>query len=297
MSFRSVMFTKPVQLCKLAGKTAFSRYRKLSLIGKALIWFLLFFYASLLLFIIVVTPGRIAQFVHDRAQDIRRLRYGSLILFLVIVLISFPPFIGHTTMVNLCGFTYGLHGFIPAAAGTMAGSAIVFVVLRLLFSERLRQWSSTNEKWQALETVVRARGLPLIILIRVSSFPPWVYSNSLFASIESVSLPQFVIATLFVLPKVFLFTFVGSRLGKLSDGEERSHMDTPTKIINSLLVVGGVLLAVAGGSIVYFLMQKQIKALHASTSHQDELAADALEDAEEGAPLLRNVSSDSVDTP
>ncbi|KAH7916201.1 Golgi apparatus membrane protein TVP38 [Hygrophoropsis aurantiaca] len=284
-----------IQLFKAGGKSAFSRYQKLSLLGKALIWFILFFYASLTLFIVLVTPGRIAQYLHDRAQDIQRLRYGAIILVLVIILISFPPFIGHTTMVNLCGFTYGLRGFIPAAIGTVVGSAIVFVILRLLFSKRLRTWSSTNEKWQALETVVRAKGLPLIILIRVSSFPPWVYSNSLFASIESVSLIQFVIATLFVLPKVFLFCFVGSRLSKLSDGEQRSHMDTQTKVINSLLALGGVLLAVAASSVVYFQMQKQIMALRSSPSQQDELAAEALEGAEEGAPLLRTLSSDSID--
>lgn len=94
-----------------------------------------------------------------------------------------------------------MKGFYVAAAGSVLGSALVFVVLRLLFSRRLRKWSSSNEKWQALESVVvsfnsvlvmnmsdnisfdlqQAKGLPLIMLIRASPFPPWVYANSLFA--------------------------------------------------------------------------------------------------------------------
>jgi hypothetical protein len=70
------------------------------------------------------------------------------------VLISFPPCIGHTTTVTLCGFAYGMKGFFLAAGGSLLGSAMAFVVLRLLFSKRLRKWSSQNEKWQALESVV-----------------------------------------------------------------------------------------------------------------------------------------------
>ncbi|EEB88373.1 hypothetical protein MPER_13825, partial [Moniliophthora perniciosa FA553] len=50
----------------------------------------------------------------------------------------------------------------------------------------------------ALEAVVRAKG----------PFPPWVYANSLFA---------FVVATLFVFPKLLLHVFIGSRMAALSD--------------------------------------------------------------------------------
>lgn len=72
----------------------------------------------------------------------------------IVALLSFPPAIGHTTSLYVCGFAYGLKGFPVALVGSVFGSALVFVILRLLFSRRLRVWSSTNERWQALETVV-----------------------------------------------------------------------------------------------------------------------------------------------
>ncbi|KAG2348793.1 Golgi apparatus membrane protein TVP38 [Suillus weaverae] len=274
-------------------QSASLRYQKLSLVGKALIWFIVSFYVCLAAFILVVTPARIAQFMYDVAQDVRHLPYGYTILIVVMIAASFPPFIGHITLLNLFGFTYGLRGFFPAAFASLAGSAIVFVTLRIMFSKRLHSWTSTNEKWQALETVIRSRGMPLIILIRVSSFPPWAWSNSLFASIAPVSLFQFFIATWFVLPKVMVYVFVGSRIARLSDGEQRNHMDTQTKIINSLLIVGGIFLSVLASSLVYHLMQKEIKRLHDSPSERDELAAEALEAAEE-TPLL---GSDSLSSP
>ncbi|OJA16990.1 hypothetical protein AZE42_00571 [Rhizopogon vesiculosus] len=289
----AVALAKGIRFLKGLAHSASSRYQKLSVAGKAAIWFILFCYACLTAFIVVVTPSRIAQFLYDIAQHIRRLPYGHVILIGVMIVISFPPFFSHTTMVNLCGFTYGMQGFIPAAIGTLAGSTIAFVTLRMMFSKRLHSWTSTNEKWQALETVIRSRGMPLIIVIRMSSFPPWVYSNTLFASIVSVSLPQFFIATCFVLPKVMVYVFIGSRIARLSDGEQRNHMDTQTKLINSLLVVGGVLLSIFASSLVYYFMQEEIKRLHDSSSVRDELAAEALEEAE-NTPLL---SSDALSSP
>lgn len=65
---------------------------------------------------------------------------------------------GHTTIVTLCGFAYGMKGFFLALAGSVVGAALAFVTLRFLFSKRLRKWSATNDKWTALETVVVSTG-------------------------------------------------------------------------------------------------------------------------------------------
>lgn len=71
-----------------------------------------------------------------------------------LVVVSFPPLIGHTTTVTLCGFAYGMKGFFIASSASLFGSALVFIVLRFLFAERLRGWSTQNTKWTALESVV-----------------------------------------------------------------------------------------------------------------------------------------------
>lgn len=82
---------------------------------------------------------------------------------LVLVVISFPPMAGHTTLVTLCGYAYGVKGFPIAAVGSLFGSAFTFVILRLLFSGRLRRWSESSEKWQALETVIVCHTLLWVI--------------------------------------------------------------------------------------------------------------------------------------
>ncbi|CDO68714.1 hypothetical protein BN946_scf184652.g41 [Trametes cinnabarina] len=263
-------------------------------------------YISLAATLILIGPDRIGQTLYNLAQKISHYPFGWLILFLVFFIISFPPCVGHTTLITLCGYAYGMKGFPIAAAGSLFGSAFTFVVLRLLFNRRLRRWSESNEKWQALETVIATKGLPLIVLIRASPFPPWVYSNTLFASIQSVALWQFFLATFVVFPKIAIFVFVGSRLASLSDGEQRSHMDTTTKILNISISIGGVLVAAFASwlvperstcncadltcsmiiRIIYRAMRQEILHLDGVPPEVDELAAEAIEEAEEGAPLL-----------
>ncbi|KAH9077369.1 Golgi apparatus membrane protein TVP38 [Lactarius deliciosus] len=263
-------------------------FRGLPIRAKLLIIAVTLFNCALLAFTIIVTPARIAQASYDLGQRIRVHPLGWLLLATLIQIASFPPMIGHTMMLNLSGFTYGMKGFLVAAPASLIASAVVFVVMRYLSSGGFRSWSERNEKWQALEAVINAKGLPLVILIRVSPFPPWAYSNLLFSSIQSVKLWQFMAGTICDFPKYALYVFVGSRMASLSDGKQRGKMDTQTKVVNSILVIGGFLIGIAAGLIVYALVKRQ---LGGTSPKLHELPS---EEADEDAPLLSNLSSESL---
>ncbi|KAG5716556.1 Golgi apparatus membrane protein TVP38 [Termitomyces sp. T112] len=277
-------FPSPISILKEYVSIVYRKYRSLHILGKTFIWLIVLFYICFGTFIIVVTPARIAQYLYDQAQLLAETHFGWLVLASLLVVVSFPPLLGHTTIVTLCGFAYGMQGFIITAFATLVGASSVFVVLRFLFNQHLRRWSERSQKWQALESLVRTKGLPLIILIRISPFPPWVYSNSLFASIEAVSFWQYVTATIFVFPRLLLHVFIGSRIAALSDGNQRGHMDKQTKIINGLLIIGGFILAVCTSWLVYSMVQKHAQHLQESFH---ELAADTTADSSEDDPLLR----------
>jgi len=294
MTMEKSTLQNAVDLVKHFANATWQRYKKLGIWGKLFIWFLIAFYITLAV-VIILKGAVIAQAMYDLAQKLSQMKYGWLIILGIMILISFPPMLGHTTIVTLCGFAYGMKGFYLGLAGSVLGAAVAFVVLRFLFSKRLRRWSATNDKWTALETVVKAKGLPLVILIRMSPLPPWVYANTLFASIHTVALWQFVIATLFLSPKLLLHTFIGSRLAPLSDGKQREEMDTQTKIINGCLVGGGLLLGVIASVVVYRLVQRQLRHLKGVSPSAEEDIIEALEEADEGAPLLGNLSSESLE--
>ena len=71
------------------------------------------------------------------------------------MVISFPPCIGHTTIVTLCGFAYGMKGFYIAAPASLIGSSAAFVVLRLLFSRRHIGHDSTEMRMMFLDVVFK----------------------------------------------------------------------------------------------------------------------------------------------
>jgi len=282
-----------VGCAKHYSKATWQRYKNLGIWGKLFIWFLVIFYIALGT-ALILKGAVIAQAMYDVAQKLSHMEYGWLIILGFMILISFPPMMAHTTTVTLCGFAYGMKGFYLALAGSVLGSATTFVVLRFLFSKRLRKWSATSDKWTALETVVKAKGLPLVILIRLSPMPPWVYANTLFASIHTVALWQFIVATVCLSPKLLLHNFIGSRLAPLSDGKQRQKMDTETVIVNAGLAVGGILVGVAASVIVYRLVQRQLLHLKDVSPSAEGDIIEALEEADEGAPLLGNPSSESL---
>lgn len=282
-----------VEYIKHYTKATWQRYKNLGVWGKLFIWFLIVFYIGLST-VLILKGAVIAQAMYDVAQKLSHMKYGWLVILGSMVVISFPPMMGHTTIVTLCGFAYGMKGFFIALAGTVLGAAIAFVVLRFLFSRRLRKWSATNDKWTALETVVKSKGLPLVVLIRLSPMPPWVYANTLFASIHTVALWQFIVATFCLSPKLLLLTLIGSRLAPLSDGEQRKGMDKQTMIIDAGLAIGGILLGIAASVVVYRLVQHQLRHLRGVSPSTEEDIIEALEEADEGAPLLLNLSSESL---
>jgi len=139
-----------------------------------------------------------------------------------------------------------------------------------------------------MEEVVKAKGLPLIILIRLCPIP-WVYNNAFFASIESVSLPQFILATIVLMPKLFLVVFIGAQVGELSDGETRGKLSGTAKFLDVLSIVFGVAVAAGTGWFVWRTTAEKIRSMEGLSDDIDRLAADALEDAT--APLLHALSS------
>jgi hypothetical protein len=100
-------------------------------------------------------------------------------------------------------------------------------------------------------------------------------------------------ATLFVGPKVLLGVFIGSRAAALADGEQRNQMDKATKILNYCFIFGGIIISIFASYTIYYQMQAHIRHLSSLPADVDELAAEAIEDAGEAAPLLRSSSNDA----
>lgn len=95
--------------------------------------------------------GYFLQYLWVRSYTVKLLH---LLERFLAVITSFPPLVGFSTTVSICGFAYGVHGFLLAGPAAVIGSAIVFVVLRFFFLGRVQQLTNKNEKWRAFESVI-----------------------------------------------------------------------------------------------------------------------------------------------
>ena len=71
-------------------------------------------------------------------------------------------------------------------------------------------------------------------------------------------------------------------------------MDTQTLIIDACLAGGGVIIGLVASVVVYRLVQNQLRHMNGVSPSTEEDIIEAIEEADEGAPLLRNASSESL---
>ncbi|KAB5595470.1 hypothetical protein CTheo_1147 [Ceratobasidium theobromae] len=269
------------------------RYRKLNWYGKAFVWLLILFHIALAFVLIKFGPDRIFQSLYDTAQKLKEMPSGWVIMSAIIIITSLPPLIGGSTALTVCGFAYGDKAFIFVGPAACIGAALAFLSMRYFFREKVRSFTQKNDKWRALEAVIAAKGLPLIVLIRLAPLP-WTYSNALFASIESVAFWQYMVATILYTPKIFIVIFIASRVAKFSDGQQRGEMDTASKWLNGISIVLGASIGFGAAWLVWRLTEAKIRAMKEFPDDVENLAADALHDAEAGAPLLGDYSQDDL---
>ncbi|TFY72753.1 hypothetical protein EVG20_g254 [Dentipellis fragilis] len=258
-------------------KAAFYRFRKLSLAWKLVLAAILSFYTAVAVVIIVLHPARVAQYFYDLSQRISGHPLGWLLLSGMIAIEYTDGLLttsdGKPWKRSLC-----------ASHGTTNTDALADRIL-----ERQRP---------PLDGAYPPFALPSMGIFKCSILgthhlgeslaPEFMCLVYLLKSIKAVSIWQFMIATICIFPRFLLYVFIGSRLAALSDGDQRAEMDTQTKVINGLFVAGGIVVGVVAGWIVYSLMEKELRGV---SPEIDELAAEAIEEADEGAPLLDNLSA------
>lgn len=227
------------------------------------------------------------------ADQIAASPYGWAILFGIIIVTSVPPLIGYGTAQTLVGFAYGVWpGFLISASSCLAGGAFAFLVVRR-FIRYFAPFLQRDSTHQALSRAVRAKGLPLMMMLRLAPFP-YPYSNAFFASIETVTLGQFVVATLCVLvpsflslslsssgngltrlarlrtfsrsaitPKLLLHVFIGHRTYLFADPSSRHSMDPVSKWLNGAFLFVGTVLGAGTSWYLYRLTMRYVEEANA----------------------------------
>ncbi|KAJ9096762.1 hypothetical protein QFC21_005032 [Naganishia friedmannii] len=196
----------------------------------------------------------------------------------------------------MIGYTFGLWpGALLSVAASITGAGVAFLSVRTFFLKWMQQFGSgKSDKWEAFSHVVKAKGTILIIMIRWCPFP-WALGNGLFASIESVSFPSFMLANLLLQPRLLVPVFIGSRLVSLvDDGTHDKPADPLAKWINVASILVGLSVSIGTGWFIYRATLQQMRDLGYQGVVSPEEAEEARDLLEENA-LLGDFSGDDDD--
>jgi uncharacterized membrane protein YdjX (TVP38/TMEM64 family) len=218
--------------------------------------------AAVILFVLAILAmvyrHGIFVWVGGVAQSWRELPGGWAILWVLTIVVSFPPMIGYSTLVTIAGFVFGMRGWFIIASATVIGSTLSLVVSRTLLKDFVGKMTAKNKQFAALSLVLKHDGLKLLCLIRLCPLP-YSLANGAISTIPTVTWPNFMLATAIASPKLLLHIFVGWKIGELA--EEGDKMDTKTQIISYLSIFVGVCLGAGTGYLIYMRTKARAKQL------------------------------------
>lgn len=112
-------------------------------------------------------------------------------------------------------------GSIVVSVGATLGATIAFVLARTIFRSRAEAMAASNARLRAIDAAIQREGVRLMLLMRVSGFPPFTWINWVLG-VTGVRLVPYVLTTFFgILPGVVAFTYAGAAGAEVASGGPR----------------------------------------------------------------------------
>lgn len=247
----------------------------------------------------LVYNERLFAWLAPKAHTWRETSFGWLVIWIGILIVSFPPLIGYSSLVTAAGFIYGvpkgfvfkcvlivfvliMHSWLIVASATVVGSTTSLILSRTILSSYVERFVAKEKRFEALSLVLKHDGLKLLVFWRLCPLP-YSLSNGAIAMVPTVPWTTFALATAITTPKLLIHVFIGSRLAAL--GESGEKMDAKTKAVNYVGIALGMCFGVTTGYIIY----------NKTKQRAAELEAQQLEEGGSEAPRLsREYSDDAV---
>ncbi|KAL8714855.1 MAG: hypothetical protein Q9220_001368 [cf. Caloplaca sp. 1 TL-2023] len=197
----------------------------------------------------LVFHNQFFEWLEPTAVKWKNLRGGWCILWAMTFVTAFPPVIGYSTCFTLAGFVYGLpEGWLIISTATVAGSTCSFLTSRTIFSGFVQRLVAQDKRFEAFSSVLKHDGLKLLIMIRLCPLP-YSISNGAISTFPTVTVRMFALATATATLKLIIPIFIGTRLAAIAKSGEK--MDASTKAINWISIIGGMILGMVTGWLIY----------------------------------------------
>lgn len=158
------------------------------------------------------------------------------------------------------GVVFGLvKGSVLVFVGAMLGATAAFLVGRYLARDWVARQIAGNAKFQAIDQVIGREGRKIIFLIRLSPAFPFNLLNYALG-LTQVSLKDYVLGTIGILPGTILYVYLGSLVGNLALLGAGAHTpNTQATTVQWVLRILGLVATIAITLYVTHLARKALR--------------------------------------
>ena len=143
---------------------------------------------------------------------------GSLgaIAFIVLYILATVAFLPGSILTLGAGVVFGVFfGSLYVFIGATLGAIAAFLVGRYLVRDWVAQKIAGNQKFTAIDQAVGQEGFKIVLLTRLSPIFPFFLLNYAYG-ITGVSLKDYAIASVGMIPGTIMFVYIGSLAGNLA---------------------------------------------------------------------------------
>lgn len=151
------------------------------------------------------------------------------IAFIVLYILATVAFLPGSILTLGAGVVFGVFfGSLYVFIGATLGAIAAFLVGRYLARDWIAQKIAGNQKFKAIDQAVGQEGFKIVLLTRLSPIFPFFLLNYAYG-ITGVSLKDYAIASVGMIPGTITFVYIGSLAGNLAT------LGTQTPTINPAL--------------------------------------------------------------
>ncbi|KAK7000553.1 hypothetical protein R3P38DRAFT_2561262 [Favolaschia claudopus] len=160
---------------------------------------------------------------------------GAAIIIAAMVIVSFPPLLGHEILTVLCGVTYNIgEALLVDTLGTLGGEVACFFAFKYACTSRGKKLEANNIEYGALAHVVRQGGLLIVLVMRYSAIPGHL-STPMFSTV-GVPSHIFLAAAVLSVPKSFVPVYVGWSARPENDNSQTAKILSKVVLATSLCI-------------------------------------------------------------
>lgn len=161
----------------------------------------------------------VADWLRQFQAYVRGLGVAGYILYAVVYALCVVLLIPASVLTLGAGAIFGwTAGSLVVIVGATAGATLAFILAQTVLRKRVEAMIAANPKLSAVDKAIAREGTKLMLLMRLSGFPPFTWINYALG-LTGVRVLPYVLTTFFgIIPGVAAFTYAGAAGAAVATG-------------------------------------------------------------------------------